>query len=55
MRNNGRWRTMELLAQYLGQGAKQAEEAMEGEEFDPIEKVWFYKAAAVGFTGNDEM
>lgn len=56
VRNNGRWKTMELLAIYMGQGAYKAAEAKEAEGYDPLEKIWWWKPVTVaGFNGLDAM
>mmetsp|Transcript_17222 Transcript_17222/g.36455 ORF Transcript_17222/g.36455 Transcript_17222/m.36455 type:complete len:502 (+) Transcript_17222:36-1541(+) len=56
VRNNGRWKTMELLALYMGQGPIAMAKALEEHDFDPIEKIWWYQAATIaGINGLDQM
>ncbi|KAL1528704.1 hypothetical protein AB1Y20_010038 [Prymnesium parvum] len=56
VRNNGRWKTMALLALYMGQGPIAMAKALEEHDFDPIEKIWWYQAATIaGINGLDQM
>ena len=45
VRNAGRWRSMQILAKYMAQGAVTREEYEEGEEpvQDPIFRMWVFK------------
>ena len=58
-RNAGRWRTMEILARYMGQGTIEREEYEDDEEGprdDPIFKMWvFKKVTTSNEAGLDEM
>jgi hypothetical protein len=64
VRNNGRWKSMEVLAVYLGQGCAMGVLATEANDdddddtvhYDPLEKVWWYQPVTVaGFNGLDCM
>lgn len=58
VRNNGRWKTMEELVKYMGQGAMVRDKAIEanGGGDDPIRQVWWYKPVTVAsYDGNDAM
>jgi hypothetical protein len=56
VRNNGRWRSMEILAIYMGQGHAAAagarDQAGNGDgdvpAWDPIEAIWYFQPVTVG-------
>lgn len=57
VRNNGRWKTLEMLMLYIAQGRTSNSHAKEANEGgDPIEKIWVFKEVHVeSFNGLDHM
>ena len=56
IKNNGRWKSLEELAQYYSQGSVQRNTAMEGGARDGIWGMWVWKPVTVaGLDGRDQM
>ena len=55
-KNTGRWKTMQEMGKYFGQGSVDKEKAMEGAMHDPILSMWVWKPNTVAsFDGRDMM
>lgn len=55
-KNNGRWKSWDVMARYFGQGVAQRAEYTEGGRKDPIFKMWVWKPVTTpGHDGRDQM
>ena len=54
--NNGRWKTLDTIAVYMGQGAKKRKEAEFAHGTDPIFRTWVWKPVTVaGISTRNEL